>query len=211
MILRKVLSENFPMLSEPELIEEIMKVGYIHEVKEGEILIDIGESIKSMPLLIEGSLKIIREDEDGNELFLYYVNAGNTCAASLTTGFGNQHSTIRTIVEEKATFLAIPVEYLDSWMVKYPSWRKFVLNTYNAKFEEVLKVVDLLAFKNMEERITNYLLEKSEIHHSSVLKLSHHDIANDLNTSREVVSRILKQMEKSNRIKIGRGQLEMLK
>jgi len=210
MILRKVLSENFPMLTEPELIEEIMKVGFIHEVEVGEILIDIGEIIENMPLLIEGSIKIIREDADGNEMFLYYVNAGNTCAASLTSGFGNQRSTIRAIVEERATFLAIPVKFIDAWMVKYPSWRSFILNTYNLKFEEVLKVVDLLAFKKMDDRIANYLHEKSELHHTKILKLSHQEIAIDLNTSREVVSRILKQMEKTGLIHIGRGQLELL-
>lgn len=210
MILRKVLSENFPIFTEPELVEEIMKVGFIHEVEEGEILIDIGETIVDMPLLIAGSIKIIREDEEGNEMFLYYVNAGNTCAASLTSGFGNQKSTIRAIVEERATFLAIPVKFMDAWMAKYPSWRNFILNTYNNKFEEVLKVVDLLAFKRMDDRITKYLQEKAQLHHSKIVKLSHQEIAIDLNTSREVVSRILKQMEKSGQIRIGRGQLELL-
>lgn len=210
MILRKVLSENFPMLSEPELVEEIMKVAFIHEVEAGDMLIDIGEPIQNMPLLIEGSLKIVREDAEGNEMFLYYVHSGNTCAASITSGFGNQKSTIRAVVEEKAIFLAIPIKYIDQWMVKYSSWRNFILNTYNAKFEEVLKVVDMLAFHNMDERITNYLKEKSEIHNSTSLELSHQEIATDLNTSREVVSRILKRMEKSGKLKIGRGKLELV-
>ncbi|MBK7130662.1 MAG: Crp/Fnr family transcriptional regulator [Crocinitomicaceae bacterium] len=210
MILRKVLSENFPMLSEPELVEEIMKVAFIHEVEAGDMLIDIGEPIQNMPLLIEGSLKIVREDAEGNEMFLYYVHSGNTCAASITSGFGNQKSTIRAVVEEKAIFLAIPIKYIDQWMVKYSSWRNFILNTYNAKFEEVLKVVDMLAFHNMDERITNYLKEKAEIHNSTSLELSHQEIATDLNTSREVVSRILKRMEKSGKLKIGRGKLELV-
>lgn len=209
MILRKVLTEQFPMFSEPELIEEIMKVAFIHEVNEGDILIDIGETIVNMPLLIEGSMKIVREDEEGNEIFLYYVSAGNTCAASITSGFGSHKSTIRAIVEEKATFLAIPIQNIEYWMIKYPSWRKFVLNTYNARFEEILKVVDLLAFKKMDERIASYLKDKAATHHSSIVKLSHQDIATDLNTSREVVSRILKHMEKDNLIKIGRGQITL--
>lgn len=210
MILRKVLSENFPTLKEPELIEEILKVVFIHEVEEGEILIDLGQTIENMPLLIEGTMKIVREDEDGNEIFLYYVSAGNTCAASITSGFAGQKSTIRAIVEEKATFLAVPVKYVELWMARYASWRNFILNTYNAKFEEVLKVVDLLAFKKMDDRITNYLHEKAEAHHSKILKLSHQEIAVDLHTSREVVSRILKQMEKAGLINIGRGQLTLL-
>lgn len=210
MILRKVLSENFPMFKEPELIEEILKVVFIHEIEEGEILMDLGQTIENMPLLVEGSMKIVREDEEGREIFLYYVSAGNTCAASITSGFSGQKSTIRAIAEEKATFLAIPIRFVDLWMTKYPSWRQFILNTYNTRFEEVLKVVDLLAFKKMDERIASYLHEKSEAHHSKILKLSHNDIAVDLNTSREVVSRILKQMEKAGQIIIGRGQLTLL-
>jgi len=210
MILSKVLRENFPMLSEPLLVDEILKVAFIYEVQEGDIIIDIGQRIENMPLLIEGSIKITREDEEGNEIFLYYVNAGNTCAASMTSSFSNHFSTIRATVEEKAVFLAIPTKYIDEWMVKYQSWRNFVLNTYNHKFEELLRVVDLLAFKKMDDRISNYLNEKSNLHHSKILHLSHQEIALDLNTSREVVSRILKQMEKSGIIKIGRGQLELL-
>lgn len=210
MILRKVLTEKFPSLTEPELIEEIMKVAFIHEVEEGELLIDIGEPIINMPLLIEGSMKIVREDEDGNEIFLYYVQAGNTCAASITSGFEGQKSTIRAIAEEKAIFLAIPVQNIEYWMIKYPSWRKFILNTYNIRIEEILKVVDLLAFKNMDERIASYLKDKSSMHNSEIVKISHQDIATDLNTSREVVSRILKHMEKNNLIKIGRGQITLL-
>lgn len=210
MILSKVLAENFPMFEEPELINQILKVGHIREVEVGEILIDIGETIETMPLLVEGSIKIIREDEDGNEMFLYYVNAGNTCASSLTSTIANHKSNIRAIVEERATFLAIPTKYVDDWMVKFKSWRHFIVNTYNAKFEEVLKVVDLLAFKNMDDRIVNYLREKASMHNTNTIKISHQEIAYDLNTSREVVSRILKQMEKSGHVKIGRGQLELL-
>ena len=210
MILSKVLADNFPMLEEPELINQILKVAHIRVVEEGELLIDIGETIENMPLLVEGSIKIIREDEDGHEMFLYYVNAGNTCASSLTSTIANHKSNIRAIVEERATFLAIPTKYVDEWMVKYKSWRHFIINTYNVKFEEVLKVVDLLAFKKMDDRIVNYLHEKAATHHSNKVQLSHQEIAYDLNTSREVVSRILKQMEKAGHLKIGRGQLELL-
>lgn len=209
MILRKVLTENFAVFKEPELIEEIMKVAFIHEVDEGEILIDIGEIIQNMPLLIEGSIKIVREDEEGNEIFLYYVTAGNTCAASITSGVGNFRSTIRAIVEEKAAFLAIPVKYVDEWMVRYPSWRNFIINTYNSRFEELLRVVDLLAFKNMDDRVLNYLQENAQTHGTKTVNLSHQQIATDLNTSREVVSRILKHMERANKIQIGRGQIEL--
>ncbi len=210
MILRKALQENFPILSEPELIEEIMKVGYIHEMDEDEILIDINENIKNLPMLVEGSVKILREDEDGNEVFLYYVDAGNTCAATLTCCMDSKLSNIRAVVEEKAVFLTIPYEFMDIWMGKYRSWREFILTTYSLRFEELLKAVDQLAFKKMDQRILNFLKEKSNLLNSKIIKISHQQIAYDLNTSREVVSRILKQMEKEKMVKISRGQLELL-
>ena len=210
MILRKALQENFPIISEPELIEEIMKVAYIHEMDVDEILIDINENIKNLPMLVEGSVKILREDEDGNEVFLYYVDAGNTCAATLTCCMDSKISNIRAVVEEKAVFLTIPYEYMDIWMGKYRSWREFILTTYALRFEELLKAVDQLAFKKMDERILNFLKEKSKLLNSKTIKISHQQIAYDLNTSREVVSRILKQMEKEGMVNISRGQLELL-
>ena len=210
MILRKALQENFPIISEPELIEEIMKVAYIHEMEADDILIDINENIKNLPMLVEGSVKILREDEDGNEVFLYYVDAGNTCAATLTCCMDSKISNIRAVVEEKAVFLTIPYEYMDIWMGKYKSWREFILTTYSLRFEELLKAVDQLAFKKMDQRILNFIKEKSKLIGSTTIKISHQQIAYDLNTSREVVSRILKQMEKEGMVKISRGQLELL-
>jgi CRP/FNR family transcriptional regulator len=210
MILRKAITENFPILNEPELIEELMKVAYIHEMDEDDILIDINENIKNLPLLIEGSIKILREDEEGNEVFLYYVDAGNTCAATLTCCMDAKKSNIRAVVEEKAVFLTVPFQYMDIWMSKYKSWRNFILTTYALRFEELLKAVDQLAFKKMDERIYNFLKEKANIIGSNEIKISHQQIAYDLNTSREVVSRILKQMEKIGMLKISRGKLQLL-
>lgn len=210
MILRKALEENYPILSNPELIEEIMKIGHIHELEEGEILIDINQNVKNLPLLIEGSVKVLREDEDGHEVFLYYVDAGNTCAATLTCCMDSKRSNIRATVEENAIFITVPYEYMDKWMGQYKCWREFILTTYSIRFEELLKAVDQLAFKKMDERIANFLAEKSKLLNSSIIKISHQQIAYDLNTSREVVSRILKQMETEGMVKISRGQLELV-
>jgi CRP/FNR family transcriptional regulator len=210
MILRKAIQENFPIISESELIEEIMKVAFIHEMNADEILIDINENIKNLPMLIEGSVKILREDDEGNEVFLYYVDAGNTCAATLTCCMDSKISNIRAVVEEDAVFLTIPYEYMDIWMGKYRSWREFILTTYSLRFEELLKAVDQLAFKKMDQRILNFLKEKAKLLDNTFIKISHQQIAYDLNTSREVVSRILKQMEKEGIVKISRGQIELL-
>ncbi len=210
MILKKALQDNYPILSNTELIEEIIKVGHIHEMEADEILIDINQNVKTLPLLIEGSVKILREDDEGNEIFLYYVDQGNTCAATLTCCMDAKQSNVRAVVEEKTTFITIPYQYMDLWMGKYKVWRDFILTTYSIRFEELLKAVDQLAFKKMDQRIANFLEEKSKLRHSKLIKISHQQIAYDLNTSREVVSRILKQMEKEGLVKISRGQLELL-
>jgi CRP/FNR family transcriptional regulator len=209
MILKKALQDNYPILTETELIDEIMSVGFIHELEVGEILIDINQDIKTLPLLIEGTLKIIRENEEGNEVFLYYIKHGSTCAVTLTCCIDEKRSNIRAIVAEKAVFISIPYEFMDKWMEKYKSWRDFILTAYSVRFEELLKAIDQLAFMKMDQRIFNFLNEKSKITGSNVIKISHQQIANDLNTSREIVSRILKQMEKEGIVKISRGQLQL--
>lgn len=202
-----VLKERFVHLSEPELIEEIKAAGKIETLETGEILLDVGERITHLPLVLEGSIKIMREDGDGKEMFLYYVESGNTCAASLTCCMNKHKSNIMAVVEEKATFLVIPTEKMDDWMSKYRSWREFILMNYALRFEELMDVVDLLAFKKMDDRILNYLEEKAILHNSNTIEASHQDIAYDLNTSREVVSRILKQMERQNVVSLSRGKI----
>lgn len=209
MDIKELIREEFPMLIEEGLIEEISKVSKLKELGETEILIDVNERITQIPLLIKGSIKIIREDEYGREIFLYYVEAGNTCAASITCCLNNQKSGIMAVVEEKATFLSIPIEFMDAWMAKYQSWRNFILSSFNNRTDELLEVVDLLAFKKMDDRILNYLKGKSELQNSYTIKASHQEIANDLNTSREVVSRLLKQMENNGMLKISRGKIQL--
>jgi CRP/FNR family transcriptional regulator len=210
MSIKEIIQTEFPMLIEEGLVNEISAVAKIEEMAETEILIDMNERITRVPLLIDGSLKIIREEEDGREIFLYYVEAGNTCAASITCCLNNHKSSIMAIVEEKARFLSIPIEYMDQWMAKYQSWRNFIMNSFTSRTDELLEVVDLLAFKKMDERILKYLQGKSELQHSNIIKASHQEIANDLSTSREVVSRLLKQMEHNRMLKISRGKIELL-
>lgn len=210
MSIKEIIQTEFPMLIEEGLVNEISAVAKIEEMAETEILIDMNERITRVPLLIDGSLKIIREEEDGREIFLYYVEAGNTCAASITCCLNNHKSSIMAIVEEKARFLSIPIEYMDQWMAKYQSWRNFIMNSFTSRTDELLEVVDLLAFKKMDERILKYLQGKSELQHSNIIKASHQEIANDLSTSREVVSRLLKQMEHNGMLKISRGKIELL-
>lgn len=201
----------FGTLFENDLINEICKVAKTISLEKGQLIIDRNEQIKSIPLVLKGSLKILREDNQGHELFLYYIETGNTCAATLNCCINNQKSNIIAIAEEDCAFLAIPVEKMDEWMSTYKTWRTFILKNYAKRHEELLEVVDLLAFKKMDDRILNYIQEKADVHKSNTLTLSHQDIAYDLNTSREVVSRLVKQMERKGILALSRGKIELLK
>ncbi|MGB1103197.1 MAG: Crp/Fnr family transcriptional regulator [Crocinitomicaceae bacterium] len=202
-----LVRSRFEGVFEPELFEELLEKGSIQHFKEGEIVIDVNQMITQVPLMLEGSIKIMREDDEGREMFLYYIETGSACAASLTCCMNDHKSNILAIVEEDATFIGFPVKYMDEWMSKYRSWRSYILGNYAARYEEILDVVDLLAFKKMDDRVANYLKEKAIMHQTNEVLISHQDIAYDLNTSREVVSRILKGMERNGDVELKRGKI----
>jgi CRP/FNR family transcriptional regulator len=204
------LIETFPIFFEEGLKRELNSVSKIYRAAAGDIIMDIDQSIDQIPLVLKGSIKIIREDDEGNEILLYYLEAGQACAASITCCLAGQRSTIRAIAEDDTEYLAVPVQYSDEWMVKYTSWKNFVMNTYSERFEELLKAIDQLAFKKMDERLAKYLHDKADLHENSVIHISHQEIAYDLNTSREVISRLLKQLERIGSIKLGRNRISIL-
>jgi CRP/FNR family transcriptional regulator len=204
------LTEAFGYLFEPSLIEAIDKVGEWHKIPAQTTFVDVGETIPGMPLLLEGALKILREDDKGDELLLYYIESGDTCAMTLTCCMGNSKSPIRAIVEEDARLVMIPVEKMEQWIVEYRSWRSFVLNSYNNRLNELLTAIDALAFKKLDERLWNYLTDKVKITSSTELHITHHEIADELNSSRVVISRLLKQLENQGRIKMHRNSLDVI-
>lgn len=203
------LKEHFPVLYEKELQEEIAEHGKLTEVKAGTVIMDIGRYIKTMPLLVKGSIKILREDEEGNELFLYYLGRGDTCAMSLTCCMEDKKSEIRAVAEEDCIIISIPVKYMDLWMKEYTSWKNFVMQTYRNRFEELLNTIDSIAFLKMDERLEKYLTDKHKATYSTTIKGTHQEIAYELNSSREVISRLLKQLEKQGKIKISRNMIEL--
>lgn len=204
------IRKHFPNFYEPELLEEIQNNGQDHMATRGNTLMDIGKYIKAFPLLISGSLKIMREDENGNEILLYYLEAGKTCAMALTCCMKQEKSNIRAIVEEDAEMIMVPVDLSDEWMFKYKSWKNFITETYAERFDELLKTIDSIAFKKMDERLLKYLEEKARIIESNTLHITHQDIAKELNSSREVISRLLKKLEQLGEIKLGRNQIDLL-
>jgi len=195
---------------EPALIEEINQVATFMEVPEGQDLIRPGQFIKSMPLLLSGSIKIMRPDADGEELLLYHLERGDTCAMTMTCCMGTTKSEIHAVSETSAKLLMIPIGKMEEWSRKYKTWRNFVFASYHARMMEMLESIDNIAFNNMDERLENYLNNKIELLNSKHIYTTHKEIAADLHTSRVVISRLLKKMENDQKINLHRSFIEVL-
>jgi len=205
-----LLRRYYAQLAERQLQEDIAEVGNIMQFKAGEMIMDFGAYVKLVPLIIEGSIKVSREDEDGNELFLYYLQPGETCSMSFTCCLMDKKSEIRTVAEENTTLIGIPTRYMDEWMSRYPSWKNFVMTSYDNRMLELVRTIDSIAFKRMDERLVDYLEKKAEANHSRTLHATHQEIAYDLNASREAVSRLLKQLEKDGMVQLGRNRIDLV-
>ncbi|MCB0803165.1 MAG: Crp/Fnr family transcriptional regulator [Flavobacteriales bacterium] len=196
---------------EEALLQEIAQFGLKKSVKEGFALMEIGQKVTHMPLMLSGAIKILQEDKEGNDLLLYFIERGDTCAMTLNCCLGNTKSDIRAIAEIDSELLMIPIHLMDEWMVKYPSWRKFVFESYHIRFKEMLQAIDNIAFSNMDERLTKYLLDLASVRGSDTIKITHQEIAVDLHTSRVVVSRLLKKLENNKAIALNRNSIEIIK
>ncbi len=208
--MKQELEEAFGFMFEKELLEEIESVGVLRKYKQGDILIDYNEILQQIPLLIYGAVKIMRQDEKGDELALYYLERGDTCSMTLNCCLGSKKSEISAVAETDVIFISIPVQKMQDWMQKYQTWMAFVFESYNSRFNELLESIDNLAFNKMHERLHKYLEDKALVMKSTSLNLSHQDIANDMHTSRVVVSRLLKSLENEGLIKLGRNKIEVL-
>ena len=207
--MKELLQKTYGFVFEEKLIEEIASVSLLRDFEEGDILIDFGVYIKKMPLLLEGAIKILREDFDEGELLLYFIEKGDTCAMTMACCMGETKSEIRAVAETKGKVIMIPVYKMEEWLGKYKSWRNYVFNSYNNRLKEMLNAIDNLAFMNMDERLITYLQDKSKIIHSKEIHTTHQEIAYDLHTSRVVISRLLKALEKEGRIKLHRASIEL--
>ncbi|MEN8764487.1 MAG: Crp/Fnr family transcriptional regulator [Wenyingzhuangia sp.] len=204
------LQLHYGHIFEKKLIEEINRVATLKKVSSGTTLMDIGQYIKSMPLLIEGAIKILREDDDGDELLLYFLEKGDTCAMTMTCCVGNHKSEIRAVTELDTILVMIPIEKMEEWTGKYKSWRQFVFDSYHNRLMELLETVDNIAFKKMDERLLKYLQDKVAVTGSSQIKNTHQEIAYELHTSRVVISRLLKKLEQKGIIELRRNSLNVL-
>lgn len=200
--------EQFPQF-EPGLLNMIEKEAVQRSFNAGDVIMRTGQYIKSTVLLLEGRIKIYRENQDGGEFLMYYLLPGQACAVSMICALQSETSEIQAVAEEDSEVLMIPVHLMDDMMNQYKSWYQFVIQTYRARFDELLSVVDNIAFRNMDERLEFYLKRYVEQTGKKNLDISHQQIADDLNSSREVISRLLKKMEQRGLVKLHRNMIEL--
>lgn len=206
-IVKKVLeSSGF----EDELISEILSIGFIKKYKQGQSIISPDMKGNEIPLVLEGLLKVMRQDSKNREVFLYFLEGGETCAMSISCCIEGKRSAFHVLAEEDAILWMIPMTYIDSWVRKYTAFRKFVFQSYQMRFDELLSTIDSVVFTKMDERIYKYLLDKQQASGSYVIEKTHEQIAKELNTSRVVVSRLLKQLENEDKIEQHRNRIELL-
>lgn len=209
-MISKDILEQFSYLFDEEILNNISQVAELRTFKKNDIIIDIGQELKFVPLLIRGNIKVLREDNEGSELLLYVLESGDTCAMSLTCCMAKSASKIRAIADEETTVIMIPIDEMRSWFDSNDSWRNFILQSYQIRFDEMLETIDTLAFMKMDERLFKYLTDKVKLSGSIDLEITHQEIAEDLHTSRVVVSRLLKQLEKQERITLGRNKIHVI-
>lgn len=207
----EALKQHYGYLFEDDLLKEINQVGVFKDIPAGFLLMDIGETIKYMPLLFSGAIKILREDTKGDELLLYFIEQGDTCTMSFTCCLGNKKSEIRAIAETDTKLIMVPVEHMQLWLGKYKSWQNFILQSYHERTSELLEAIDTIAFLKMDERLLKYLKDKAMVNHNDVINVTHSEIAQDLHTSRVVISRLLKKLENEGAIKLQRNQIQLMK
>lgn len=195
---------------EPKLLQEIQQFGVIQHYKEGDLIMDYGKYIRMMPIVLNGTIKVYRLDEDGREILLYYLSSSESCSMAYSCCIEAKKSEVKAIAEDDVELIAIPHIKLDEWLCVYPSWKNYIMRSFNERFIELLKSIESIAFHKLDERLIDYLKDKQRITGSSVIKASHLLIADELATSRVVISRLLKQLENNKQIILYRNEIKIL-
>jgi CRP/FNR family transcriptional regulator, anaerobic regulatory protein len=196
--------------SSPEIREKLSAYGIAKTFAEGDIILNENAYIQAIPIVTSGSIRVMRTDEDGREILLYYIKAGESCIMSFLGGMHHDTSKVKAIAEEETEILFIPVDKVSLLIKEYPEWLDYIFRLYHKRFEELLEVVNAVAFKKMDERLLNFIKKKCELSKSNTLYLTHEQLANELGTARVVVSRLLKQMEDEGLVKLGRNKITLL-
>lgn len=192
------------------LKDEVSAYGQLKKFPAGSVILQEDSYIKSIPLVLNGSLKVMRTDQEGHEILLYYITSGESCIMSFLGGIHNETSKIKVLVEEDAEILFIPVEKASEWVKKFPEWSDFIFKLYHKRFEELLTAVNAIAFQKLDMRLLQLLKQKAELYQSKEIKITHQQLADELGTAREAVSRVIKQMENEGLVVLSRNKITLL-
>lgn len=202
--------DNLSNIFEPGLLKEIQQFGTWQQFNEGDLIMDYGKYIRMMPIILKGTVKVLRLDENGNEILLYYLSSSESCSMAYSCCIEAKKSEVKAIAEDNVELIAIPHIKLDEWLCKYSSWKNYIMRSFNERFIELLRSIESIAFHKLDERLIAYLKEKQRLAGSSVIKASHNLIAEELATSRVVISRLLKQLENNKKIILYRNEIKLL-
>jgi CRP/FNR family transcriptional regulator len=203
--------EKLQQIFEAPLIQEIQQFGVWQKFSEGEHIMDYGKYIRTMPIIMKGTVKVYKIDENGNEILLYYLSSSESCSMAYSCCLEAKKSEIKAVAEDEVELIAIPHVKLDEWLCKYPSWKNYIMRGFNDRFLELLKSIETIAFHKLDDRLVSYLKEKQKLTGSSVIKASHNLIAEELSSSRVVISRLLKHLENEGKIILYRNEIKLLK
>ena len=201
---------NLKDIFQSDLVKEIENSGNLKHFEAGDTIVNMDSYIKHIPVVISGSMKVIRTEEDGREILLFYLTPGESCIVSILAGMKNDTSKIKAIVEEDAEIMLIPADKAKEWVRKYPEWTDFIFNLYQKRFEELLEVVNSVAFQKIDTRLLHLIKQKTQLYQSKEISVTHQQLADELGITREATSRVLKQMEKENLLILSRNKIELL-
>lgn len=204
------LEQIIELKNAPELISKLTQFSTVRNYKAGEMILDENSLIRAIPIVTRGTLKVMRTEEDGREILLYYIKPGESCIMSFLGGLHDERSKVRAEVEEDAEILFLPVEKVSLFIREYPEWLDYIFRLYHKRFEELLEIVNAIAFKKVDERLLDLLQKKKQVTGSNTLQVTHEQLAKELGTARVVVSRLLKQLEERGQLQLGRNKITLM-
>lgn len=204
------LEQIIEFKTSPELIAKLKEYSSSKVYKAGDLILDENSSVRAIPIVTKGTLKVMRTEEDGREILLYYIKAGESCIMSFLGGMHDEKSKVKAEVEDDAEILFLPIDKVSLFIKEYPEWLDYIFRLYHKRFEELLEIVNAVAFTKMDERLLSLLQKKKELTGSKILNITHEQLANELGTARVVVSRLLKQLEESGTVKLGRNKITLM-
>lgn len=207
---KHINTEQLESIFEKELIQELFQFGDVKYFSAGDVIMDYGKYVRMMPIILSGTVKVFRKDDNGREILLYYLSDNESCSMAYSCCISAKKSEVKAVAEDDGKYLVIPFVKLNDWLCKYEGWRTYIFNSFNERFTELLNSIDIMAFGNMDTRIRQYLMEKYERSGSTSIKVSHYKIAEELATTRVVISRILKNYENDKKLILYRNEIKLL-